>query len=122
VLKLARQGALSKPWRNWCQGPTCSWEKVLEDTRSSPAKNGPNRAKKALGWPAWAVFSPVRAPLWPSPSPVYLKPRCKEPLINSFIIHRWGAEKRAMRTMCGSRTSGWSLPCVMSDWQRCVDW
>jgi hypothetical protein len=27
-----------------------------------------------------------------------------------------------MRTMCGSRTGGWSLPCVMSDWQRCVDW
>jgi hypothetical protein len=24
--------------------------------------------------------------------------------------------------MCGSRTGGWSLPCVMSDWQRCVDW
>jgi hypothetical protein len=27
-----------------------------------------------------------------------------------------------MRTMCGSRTGGWSLPCVMSDWQHCVDW
>jgi hypothetical protein len=29
--------------------------------------------------------------------------------------------KGEMRTMCGSRTGGWSLPCVMSDWQRCVD-
>jgi hypothetical protein len=27
-----------------------------------------------------------------------------------------------LRTMCGSRTGGWSLPGVMSDWQRCVDW
>jgi hypothetical protein len=27
-----------------------------------------------------------------------------------------------LRTMCGSRTGGWSLPCVMSDWQRCVEW
>jgi hypothetical protein len=27
-----------------------------------------------------------------------------------------------LRTMCGSRTSGWSLPGVMSDWQRCMDW
>jgi hypothetical protein len=27
-----------------------------------------------------------------------------------------------MRTMCGSRTGGRSLLCVMSDWQRCVDW
>jgi hypothetical protein len=26
-----------------------------------------------------------------------------------------------VRTMCGSRTGGWSLPCVMSDGQRCVD-
>jgi hypothetical protein len=24
--------------------------------------------------------------------------------------------------MCGSKTSGWSLPGVMSDWQHCVDW
>jgi hypothetical protein len=24
--------------------------------------------------------------------------------------------------MCGSRTGGWSLPGVMSDWQCCVDW
>jgi hypothetical protein len=24
--------------------------------------------------------------------------------------------------MCGSRTGGWSLPGVMSDWQHCVDW
>jgi hypothetical protein len=27
-----------------------------------------------------------------------------------------------LRTMCGSRTGGWSRPRVMSDWQRCVDW
>jgi hypothetical protein len=27
-----------------------------------------------------------------------------------------------LRTMCGSRTGGWSLPGVMSDWQRCVNW
>jgi hypothetical protein len=27
-----------------------------------------------------------------------------------------------LRTMHGSRTGGWSLPGVMNDWQRCVDW
>jgi hypothetical protein len=27
-----------------------------------------------------------------------------------------------LRAMCGSRTDGWSLSDVMSDWQRCVDW
>jgi hypothetical protein len=30
----------------------------------------------------------------------------------------WGR----LRTMCASRTGGWSLPGVMSDWQHCVDW
>jgi hypothetical protein len=29
--------------------------------------------------------------------------------------------KGGLRTMCGSRTGGWSLTCVISDWQRCVD-
>jgi hypothetical protein len=28
----------------------------------------------------------------------------------------------ALRTMCGSRTGGWLLPGVMSDWQCFVDW
>jgi hypothetical protein len=27
-----------------------------------------------------------------------------------------------LRTMCGLRTGGWSLPGVMSDSQCCVDW
>jgi hypothetical protein len=31
------------------------------------------------------------------------------------------SSKGRLRTMCGWRTGGWSLPCVMSDWQRCVD-
>jgi hypothetical protein len=34
-------------------------------------------------------------------------------------MHSW---RGRLRTMCGSRTGGWSLPCVMSDLQRCVDW
>jgi hypothetical protein len=29
----------------------------------------------------------------------------------AFLRHR----PRELRTMCGSRTGGWSLPCVMSD-------
>jgi hypothetical protein len=47
MLKLARQGALSKPRRNWHQGPTCRTWKVPEDTRSSEeagaelSRNGP---------------------------------------------------------------------------------
>jgi hypothetical protein len=32
------------------------------------------------------------------------------------------SSRERLRTMCGSRTGGWSLPSVMNDWQRCVDW
>jgi hypothetical protein len=31
------------------------------------------------------------------------------------------SSKGRLRTLCGWRTGGWSLPCVMSDWQHCVD-
>jgi hypothetical protein len=33
-----------------------------------------------------------------------------------------GGGGRRLRTMCGSRTGGWSLPGVMSVWQRFVHW
>jgi hypothetical protein len=36
-----------------------------------------------------------------------------------FSMH---SSRGRLRTMCGSRTGGWSLPSVMSDWQRCEDW
>jgi hypothetical protein len=36
--------------------------------------------------------------------------------------HHPSSTNGCLRTMCGSRTGGWSLPCVISDWQRCVDW
>jgi hypothetical protein len=32
------------------------------------------------------------------------------------------SSRGTLRTMCGLRTGGWSLSCVMSDWQCCVDW
>jgi hypothetical protein len=32
------------------------------------------------------------------------------------------SSRGTLTTMCGSRTGGWSLSGVMSDWQRCVDW
>jgi hypothetical protein len=57
----------------------------------------------------------------------------KDPRVKGLVFRFHGlAEMRTMcgsrtggwsllRTMCGSRTGGWSLPCVMSDCQRCVD-
>jgi hypothetical protein len=37
------------------------------------------------------------------------------------VLSRHSSRGR-LRTMCGLRTGRWSLPGVMSDWQRCVDW
>jgi hypothetical protein len=38
------------------------------------------------------------------------------------VNQSWLNALSPVRTMCGSRTGAWSLPSVMSDWQRCVDW
>jgi hypothetical protein len=32
-----------------------------------------------------------------------------------WIVMTFGLKNAGVRTMCGSRTGGWSLPCVMSD-------
>jgi hypothetical protein len=32
-----------------------------------------------------------------------------------LLLHVSASNSAVMRTMCGSRTGGWSLPCVMSD-------
>jgi hypothetical protein len=41
---------------------------------------------------------------------------------NDLLGDRSSTGRGPLRTMCGSRTCGWSFPCVMSDWQCCVDW
>jgi hypothetical protein len=41
-------------------------------------------------------------------------------LTSMCLVLEWSTE--FLRTMCGLRTGGWSLPGVMSDWQCCVDW
>jgi hypothetical protein len=46
MLKLARQGSLSKPWRRWRQGPTCRMEQVSNWPRSIGEWDG---AKMCLG-------------------------------------------------------------------------
>jgi hypothetical protein len=34
---------------------------------------------------------------------------------NPVLVKKKNGKWRMLRTMCGSRTGGWSLPCVMSD-------
>jgi hypothetical protein len=76
MLKLARQGALSKPWRRRRQGPTCIREKVNNWPRSAGERTGAEPGWKGPrsvgpGRPAQLVFVPVRDPLWPTCSSIY---------------------------------------------------
>jgi hypothetical protein len=82
MLKLAWQGALSKPWRRWRQGPTCrrgqvnNWSRsVTERNEAEPGRNGPGPV--APGQPAWPVLSPVCDALCP---------RCSS--INCLCLYR----------------------------------
>jgi hypothetical protein len=68
MLKLAWQGALSKPWRRWRQGPTCIREQVNNWPRSigerdgaEPGQNGP----KWAGQPRPAGAACFRPGSWP---------------------------------------------------------
>jgi hypothetical protein len=76
MLKLARQGAMSKPWRRRRQGPTCIKEQVNNWQRSigerdgaEPSRHGPGSV--GPGRPSWPVSGPVHAPLWPRCSSIY---------------------------------------------------
>jgi hypothetical protein len=76
MLKLARQGALSKQWRRRRQGPTCIREQVNNWPRSigerdgaEPDWNGPGPVGPSRS--AWPVLGSVRAPLWPRCSSIY---------------------------------------------------
>jgi hypothetical protein len=57
MLKRARQGALSKPWRRRWQGPTCRRGQVNNWPRSVGERNRTE--------PDWPVSGPVRDALWP---------------------------------------------------------
>jgi hypothetical protein len=76
MLKLAQQGALSKPWRRQHQEATCIREQVNNWPRSirerdgaKPGRNGPGSVDP--GRPAWPVLGPVRTLLWPRCSSIY---------------------------------------------------
>jgi hypothetical protein len=82
MLKLARQGALSKPWRRRRQGPTCRREQV--NNWSAGERNGAEPGQNRLGpvgpgRSAWPVSGPVRAPLWPTCSSIYCLCLCRPP-------------------------------------------
>jgi hypothetical protein len=42
-------------------------------------------------------------------------------VLEATVLYQDRRKAMLLRTMCASRTGGWSLPGVMSDRQRCVD-
>jgi hypothetical protein len=50
ILKLARQGALSKPWRRRLQGPTCIREQVNNWPRSIGERDGAETGAPGGSW------------------------------------------------------------------------
>jgi hypothetical protein len=61
MLKLARQGALSKPRRRRRQGPTCIREQVNNRPRSIGERDGAELDRTGSR-PTWPVLGSVRAP------------------------------------------------------------
>jgi hypothetical protein len=63
MLNLAGQGASSKPKRNWCQGPTCSWGNTLEDSESNTGQRSPRVGPKwaQASWPRLAGPAHIEA-------------------------------------------------------------
>jgi hypothetical protein len=134
MLKLARQGALSKPWRRRRQGPTCIREQVKNWPRSigeregaKPGQNGPGSVGPSR--PAQPDPSPLRAPFCPRCLFIYCLclRRPPHPSIHSSERRRDEGEaprgsrrpprvlelhRRWLRT-CPSR-HGW--PCVVKPW------
>jgi hypothetical protein len=71
MLKLARQGALSKPWRRRRQGPTCIREQVNNWPRSVGERTGAELGQKGPRPAGPARFRASSRPLCPRCSSIY---------------------------------------------------
>jgi hypothetical protein len=84
MLKLVRQGYLSKPWRRRRQRPTCRREQVnnwprsvREQNMAKPGRNG--HGPVSPGRLAWPVPSPVHDTHWPRCSSINCLYLCRPP-------------------------------------------
>jgi hypothetical protein len=112
MLKLAQQGALSKPWRIRRQGPTCIREQVNNRPRSigeqdgaEPGRNGPGLV--GPGWVGQPVPSPVRVTLFPRCLSIYClclrrppHPSIHQRAANTKEKHREEADGRRKSSSC----------------------
>jgi hypothetical protein len=73
MLKLAWQGALSKPWRRQRQGPTCRREQVSNWPRSVGEQNGAESGRKGPISPSWpGLFRAQFTPSFDLCAPLYI--------------------------------------------------
>jgi hypothetical protein len=114
MLKLTRQGALSKPWWRRRQGPTCIREQVDNWPRSIGERDGAELGRNrpgpvGPGRPAWHVSGPVRAPLCPRCSSIYClclclhwppHPSIHQRAANTKEKHREEADDRHKSSSC----------------------
>jgi hypothetical protein len=111
MLQLARQGALSKPWRRRRQGPTCMREQVNNWPRSIGERDGAEPGRHGPwpigpGLPAWPFSGPVRVPLWPRCLSIYCLCLRRPPHPS---IHQRAAEtKEKHREEADGRRKSWS--------------
>jgi hypothetical protein len=95
-------------WASWC---CWNWACICCWTWSVACVWAVRVWIKDVSWSGWVTWVVVIGGIGDSGS------RCPSqayPSASSSCVQ--------LRTMCGSRTGGWSLPGVMSDWQRCADW
>jgi hypothetical protein len=99
-------------------------QEEVDDRRKSSNCLGDSlgRALAAMVGPAWWSHGGV-----PEPQLEFVEsfvPSTFDGDINQFLsllLSTTSSTYSYLRTMCGSTTGGWSLPCVMSYWQCCVD-
>jgi hypothetical protein len=104
--------------QKWTSYPTNTWQNPRLKNHEAPKKKTQSTKGRSQGCDTctWKFASPL------------VDAKSSETLENERIdIPRTGCpalspSSRGVRTMCGSRTGGWSLPCVRSDWQCYVDW
>jgi hypothetical protein len=107
MLKLAQQGALSKPWRRRRQGPTCRREQVSNWPKSIGERDGAEPGRNGPGPVGLACFGPGSRPLWPTCSSIYCLYLCRPPhrsihqrVADTKVKHREEAVGRRKSSSC----------------------
>jgi hypothetical protein len=124
MLKLAQQGALSKPWRRRRQGPTCRREQVSNWPKSIGERDGAEPGRNGPGPVGLACFGPgSRPPL--TYMLLYLLPL---PLPTATSIHSSESRRHEGEAPGGSRRPPqvlklprrWPRPCPSCNGWLCV--